>query len=122
MPTCTPFFSIVVPTYRRPAQLAVCLDAITRLDYPADRFEVIVVDDGSGAPPETAVAAVRGRVDVTLLAPPHRGPAAARNAGAAHAKGDVLAFTDDDCAPDASWLRALARCLGPDALCAAGGR
>jgi len=122
MPTRTPFFSIVVPTYRRPVELAGCLDAITQLDYPTDRFEVIVVDDGSGAPPEEAVAAVRGRVDVTLLAPTHRGPAATRNAGAARARGDVLAFTDDDCAPDATWLRAFARCLDPNATCAAGGR
>ena len=122
MSASTPLFSIVVPTYQRPAQLAFCLEAIADLDYPTDRFEVIVVDDGSGDPPEAAVAAVRGRVDVTLLAPPHRGPAAARNAGAAHAKGDVLAFTDDDCVPDASWLRAFAQCVGTDATSAAGGR
>ena len=122
MASAVPFFSIIVPTYRRPAQLAVCLEAMTHLDYPANRFEVIVVDDGSDAPPEAMVTAIRDRLDVTLLTHPHGGPAAARNAGAARAKGDVLAFTDDDCAPAAIWLRAFSDRLDPSGDCAAGGR
>jgi GT2 family glycosyltransferase len=104
-----PTFSIVIPTYRRPERLAACLAALARLDYPRERFEVIVVDDGSGAPPAALVAAQAGRLTVTLVEAVHAGPAAARNAGAARARGDYLAFTDDDCAPDPGWLRALAR-------------
>ncbi|MEL7227305.1 MAG: glycosyltransferase, partial [Cyanobacteria bacterium J06576_12] len=42
-----PSFSIVVPTYNRPPQLAACLQALTQLDYPGDRVEIIIVDDGS---------------------------------------------------------------------------
>jgi GT2 family glycosyltransferase len=122
MAAAEPFFSIIVPTYRRPAQLAVCLEAMTQLDYPANRFEVIVVDDGSNAPPEATVTAVQDRLDVTLLTVPHGGPAAARNAGAERAKGDVLAFTDDDCAPTAIWLRAFADRFGPNRDCATGGQ
>ena len=49
------------------------------------------------------------RFDVTLLGQPHAGPAAARNTGAVRAKGQFLAFTDDDCIPASDWLRALAR-------------
>ena len=122
MAAAAPFFSIIVPTYRRPAQLAACLEAMTHLDYPANRFEVIVVDDGSDAPPEATMTTVRDRLDATLLIAPHRGPAAARNAGAARAKGDVLAFTDDDCAPTTIWLQAFADRLGPSRDCAVGGR
>lgn len=103
-----PFVSIIVPTYRRPARLAECLQALARLDYPQDRFEVVVVDDGSEAPPEDAIAAVGKRLQASLLVIPHAGPAAARNAGAARAKGELLAFTDDDCRPTAGWLRAFA--------------
>jgi GT2 family glycosyltransferase len=103
-----PRFSIIVPTYRRPAPLAACLAALAALDYPPDRYEVIVVDDGSSAPPADLVAAHANRLVVTLLTPPHAGPAAARNAGAAAACGDYLAFTDDDCAPTPGWLQALA--------------
>jgi GT2 family glycosyltransferase len=103
-----PFCSIIVPTYRRPPRLAQCLEALARLDYPRERFEVIVVDDGGGAPLDHVVAPYRDRLDVTLLTRPHAGPAAARNAGAARARGELLVFTDDDCRPAPTWLRHLA--------------
>ena len=41
-----PFFSVIVPTYLRPAELPGCLDALARQQFPTDLFEVIVVDDG----------------------------------------------------------------------------
>ena len=44
-----PFFSVIIPTYNRPEQLAACLAALSLQEYPADRFEVIVVD---GAAPD----------------------------------------------------------------------
>lgn len=115
-------FSIVVPTYQRPDQLTVCLQSLTLLDYPRSDFEVIVVDDGSGMPPETVVAAFHDRLDVTLLTQPHAGPAQARNTGAAHAKGAFLAFTDDDCTPAPTWLQALAARFATAPDCAIGGR
>ena len=55
-------FSIIIPTYARPKQLAVCLEAIACLNYPRDRFEVIVVDDGSEAPPEHVVKSFSERL------------------------------------------------------------
>jgi GT2 family glycosyltransferase len=106
--TSLPIFSIVVPTYRRPECLGSCLGALASLDYPRDRFEVIVVEDGHDAlAPEWRTGA-RHPIEVTHLTQPHAGPATARNTGAARARGDYLAFTDDDCLPDAHWLRALA--------------
>src|SRR5574341_947622 len=99
-------FSIIVPTFARPERLAVCLRALAHLDYPKDHFEVIVVDDGSEAPPASTVESFAGLLSISLVAQPHAGPAAARNAGAARAGGDNLAFTDDDCAPDSRWLSA----------------
>jgi GT2 family glycosyltransferase len=103
-----PFFSIVVPTYERPAQLASCLHAFTALDYPSHRFEVIVVDDGSKTSIDDVVAPFRHQLDLTLLTQSNAGPAAARNAGARRARGIFLAFTDDDCAATPHWLQALA--------------
>ena len=102
-----PFFSIVVPTYQRPVQLAACLQALSRLDYAREQFEVIVVDDGSKTPPEALVTSFQNSLHVRLLLHRHTGPAAARNAGAMRAQGQYLAFTDDDCAPAADWLHAL---------------
>lgn len=94
-----PFVSVVVPTHERPAELARCLAALSRLVYPRDRFEVLVVDDGGkGDEP------VAGGIDVRVLAQARRGPAAARNRAAEVARGELLAFTDDDCMPAPGWL------------------
>ena len=92
-------FSIVIPTFNRPAQLNACLDSIASLDYPRHLVQVIVVNDGGPAP-----APADG---VLVLHQPHSGPAAARNLGAQHADGEILAFTDDDCRPAPDWLRRL---------------
>ena len=100
-----PFFSVIVPTYGRIDRLADCLESMTRLDYPSDRFEVIIVDDGSREPPRALIDRFRDRLRLTLLVEPHRGAGAARNAGARVARGAFLAFTSDDCAPAADWLR-----------------
>src|SRR5207247_291754 len=104
-----PIFSIIIPTYSRPEQLAACLEAIARLDYPRERFEVIVVDDGSPSPPHDVVAAIGARIAAKSLWQHHAGPAAARNKGATCAQGDFLVFTDDDCLPDRNWLLAFAQ-------------
>lgn len=117
-----PFFSVIIPTYRRPRQLAACLQSFTRLDYSRDCFEVIVVVDGSEMPPEATIAAFRDQLDVTLLWQPNAGPAVARNTGAAQAKGQFLAFTDDDCRPAPDWLKSLAVCFAKDPDCLIGGR
>lgn len=100
-------FSIIIPTYNRPAQLRRCLDALTSLDYPRDRFEVIIVDDGSTLPVADVAASFRPCLDLTVRSAPHAGPSRARNLGAQHARGRYLAFTDDDCTPTSGWLHAL---------------
>jgi len=100
--------SVIVPTYDRPVQLASCLQALAQLDYPCEKLEVIVVDDGSARSPENVVNQFSELIDVRLLSQANAGPAAARNFGALHARGECFAFTDDDCAPEAGWLRALA--------------
>jgi len=79
----TPLFSIVIPTYNRPKQLASCLQAIEGLTYPRDRFEVIVVDDGSRTPLDSIVNKFSDRVAVRLILQSNAGPASARNRGAA---------------------------------------
>lgn len=103
-----PFFSIIIPTYNRPAELVLCLEALCRLDYPRDLFEVIVVDDGCKTSLQTIVACFLDQLDVTLLTQANAGPAAARNKGASQAKGEFLAFIDDDCMTFPDWLQKLA--------------
>ena len=106
-----PFFSIIVPTFNRPTQLVTCLQSLACLDYPRERFEVIVVDDGSQTPLKTLAASFSNRLDIILIPQSHGGPAKARNMGAKKAKGEFLAFTDDDCIPTANWLQTLSACF-----------
>jgi len=105
-PTPT-LFSVVIPTYRRPEKLRACLKSLVLLEYPRDRFEVIVIDDGSEISPSSLAASFSADIDVRLLTQYHAGPAAARNKGAAYARGSILVFIDDDCEPAADWLHRL---------------
>jgi glycosyltransferase involved in cell wall biosynthesis len=112
------FFSIVIPTYNRPQQLRGCLHALAGLDYPAERYEVILVDDGGSAPLGPVVAEYVDAVVIQLLRQEHAGIAVGRNTGLAQARGAFLAFIDDDCRPTPTWLRCLAARFQqtPDAL------
>lgn len=103
-----PYFSIIIPTYNRPDSLMTCLRALTQLNYPPDRFEIIIVDDGSRFPVSLPEAQLQESIMIMILQQCNGGPASARNAGAQKARGDIFAFTDDDCVPDAHWLREFA--------------
>ena len=109
--------SVVIPTYNRASSLERCLRAL-----PAD-VEAIVVDDGSA----DGTSTVPGRVGHPLLhyvRKENSGPASARNLGARVARGDILAFTDDDCVPALGWAQALAERLArePNSVGGVGGR
>jgi glycosyltransferase involved in cell wall biosynthesis len=115
-------FSVIVPTYQRLASLERCLDALSAQDLGRDRFEVVVVNDGGADSPRDAVERRRASLDVRLIEQANAGPAAARNAGAALARGEYLAFTDDDCLPDPRWLSALSDSAARHPGCGVGGR
>ena len=137
MSAAAPLWTVVVPTYRRPEQLARCLRALAAVRAPAGAgdpgggvggvgggVEVLVVDDGGPPGPGSArevAAGVPGPHRVRVHHQDNAGPAAARNAGARLAAGRWLAFTDDDCAPAPGWLAAMGPHLrGGDVL--VGGR
>jgi glycosyltransferase involved in cell wall biosynthesis len=113
-------FSVVVPTFNRPERVTQCLRALAGLDEPAGGWELLVVNDGGVAVPSAALALVRSGSAraVRVLTQKNRGPAAARNLGAVEARGEVVAFIDDDCVADRGWLAALDTVLRdvPDAL------
>jgi len=115
-------FSVIIPTFNRPESLGRCLAALSRLSYPRDEFEVIVVDDGGAHDLAGELAPYQDHLTCSLLRQANAGPSAARNKGALHAKGVFLAFIDDDCEPHAGWLQAFdaAFSKSPDVL--AGGR
>lgn len=94
------FVSVVIPTHDRAAELARSAAAVLAVDYPRERFEVIVVDAGSAEP-----VAVEG-VDATL-ALASRDANRARNAGISAAHGELVVLIDDDVVVPPGWLRAL---------------
>ncbi|HEX2056336.1 MAG TPA: glycosyltransferase [Nitrospiraceae bacterium] len=117
-----PLFSVIVPTYGRPDALRGCVEALSALKYPRDRFEIIVVDDGGTVPLMPLLEPVAKQLQLKVLWQPNAGPAAARNFGALHATGKMLAFTDDDCRPAPDWLRAFEAASSPGATALLGGR
>ncbi len=120
--TCRLEFSVIVPTRNRPQKLRSALEAISQTDFPLDAFEVIVVADGEGQGLEAVVAEVESPIATRVVEQPQAGPAAARNAGAACARGRYLAFTDDDCLPTPGWLSALNEALDASPGALVGGR
>jgi glycosyltransferase involved in cell wall biosynthesis len=99
---------VVVPARNAQATIARTLGAIAAQRFDAD-WETIVVDDGST---DATVEIARSVPGVRVLRQESLGPAAARNRGAAEARGELLAFTDADCFPTEGWLAAGAAALG----------
>lgn len=115
-----PFISVIVPVFNDPGRLRLCLAALERQTWPADGYEVLVVDNGS-EPPQTLKAGEFPHA--RLLSEPTPGVSRARLLGLTSARGDVLAFTDADCVPDAAWLlRGVAALAGTPNCGLAGGR
>jgi len=105
-----PFVSIVIPTYNGRALLAVCLLSLRAQSYPADRFEVIVVDDASSDGTVEYLAAEFPWVRVAALTQ-NSGFIAACNAGVAAAQGEVLVLLNNDTEAEPGWLAALVTAL-----------
>ena len=100
-----PRVSVVVPMRDAGASLPELFDALDAQTFERDRFEVLVVDDGSR---DDSVEIARARPGVTVLGNPRpAGSYAARNLAIQRARGEILAFTDADCRPEPDWLTAL---------------
>ena len=103
MTETNPLVSVIIPVYNDPKGIRNCLTALSEQSYPDDRFEVIVVDNGSTDDTRSVINEfpVDLRIEDEI-----QGSYAARNAGIAHARGDVFAFVDADCTPEPNWIEA----------------
>jgi glycosyltransferase involved in cell wall biosynthesis len=97
-------FSVVIPTYNRKEGILACLDALAHQSADPASFEVVVVDDGSLDGTSAALVGMKHPFVVQLLSNPHGGASAARNAGIAAARGEYVAFTEDDVVVEKDWL------------------
>ena len=94
-----PQVSVVIPTHNRSSSLRRTLDALVHQDYPIGQIEVVVVADGCTDDTAEMLLKYEAPFPVRILEQPCRGPAAARNAGASVADGELLVFLDDDVEP-----------------------
>lgn len=98
--------SVIIPTYNRKDSLLRTLESLARQTYPADRFEVIVVDDGSND--GTGVIAKRTfPFFLRYVYQNNQGEIVARNTGAEQSAGGILVFLDDDIEVNPNYLEAL---------------
>ncbi|WP_276502520.1 glycosyltransferase [Terrimonas pollutisoli] len=97
-----PLISVVVCSYNGSATIRDCMEGLQQLNYP--NYEVIVVNDGS----KDRLAEIVSEYPVRLISTSNRGLSNARNTGMLEAKGEIVAYIDDDAYPDKDWLRYLA--------------
>lgn len=110
-----PPLSVVVCAYNEERTIGACLASLAACDYPG--LEVIVCDDGS----TDGTLDIARRFPFAVLALPHAGLSAARNAGVAAASGELVAFLDADAACHRNWPFHLVRCFDVEHVVAAGG-
>ena len=107
----SPRVSVLIATRERADQLAGCLPAVLANDYPD--FEVVVIDQSSGDESRVVVEAL-GDVRVRYQRQHGAGLSRARNAAIEAARGELFAFTDDDCRVPPGWLRRIVEVFDRD--------
>ncbi|MCI0603021.1 glycosyltransferase [bacterium] len=110
-----PMFSVVVCSYNGSKTIEQCLASLTKLKYP--NYETIVLDDGS----TDSTAAIASKYPVRLIRTKNQGLSSARNCGMKEAKGEIIAYIDDDAYADPHWLNYLAIAFQETNYCCIGG-
>lgn len=93
--------SVIVPFLNEERYLEQCIGALVHQDFPQNQYELIFIDNGSH---DRSVEIARNHPELILLEEHKPGPYAARNKGLEAARGELIAFTDADCAPSKDWL------------------
>jgi glycosyltransferase involved in cell wall biosynthesis len=106
IPATAPALSVVVPTYNRRDGLERLLRGLAVQTYPADQFEVVVVNDGSTDGTSALLRQIETPYRLHALDQANAGPAAARNLGYQQAEGRIVVFLDDDVLPSPGLLAA----------------
>jgi GT2 family glycosyltransferase len=100
------FYSIIIPSYNRVDEILECLESLKTITFDRDKFEVIIVDDGST---DATIAFLKdfeahAKFNFSYYSQANQGPGAARNLGMQHAKGDFFIFIDSDVTVPIVWL------------------
>lgn len=97
-------FSIVIPALNEERVICQCLNSIAGLAFPHQKFEVIVVDNGSSDRTHEIAESYRDAMNITVLLRPKINISGLRNAGAGASSGEYLIFLDADMVVPSDWL------------------
>lgn len=116
--------TVIIPTFNRWDALQETLAALALTDYPGDRWEVVIVDDGSTDETEASVDRwiEQTEIEVRYLRQKNSGPAVARNRGAGEARGAALIFIDNDILVKPDFVRSHVDALAANPGCWVMGR
>jgi glycosyltransferase involved in cell wall biosynthesis len=112
-----PYVSIIVPVFNESNNLGECLNSLVCQDYPKNRYEVIVVDNGST---DDSVSIAKKFTDKVFIKEEVK-VGGVRNFGAKKAKGEILAFIDGDCVASEKWLSKAVEFLSHEMIGGVGG-
>lgn len=112
-----PFVSVIVTALNDETLIKDCLVSLLRMDYPPERREILVVDNGS----TDRTAEIVKSFPVRYIQEERRGRSYARNQGIEASNGEILAFTDPDCVVSTRWLHELVRAFEEDGVGGVGG-
>ncbi len=107
-----PLVTVAVCTRDRPEDMQLCLEAIHQLDYP--HLDILVIDNASQTNATQLLIETRYPTTVRYVQEPRPGLDWARNRAALEAKGDIIAYTDDDVVVDPGWITAIAQAFIED--------
>lgn len=115
--------SVIIPTRNRKDSLSATIKSIAKLNYPKDQYEIIIVDDGSTDGTDNLVQELKYNLPVTLhyYKQESRGISATKNVAINNSHGTVLAFTDDDCIIEKTWLKKIVKYFNSSKIGAVGG-
>jgi len=119
-----PFVSVIIPTFNRCQYLSTALESVQRQSYPPEKYEIIVVDNGSDDNTRQVVEAStqKGTKEIRYVYDDRHGLHIGRHKGAEIAQGDILLYTDDDVIAHEHWITEIACCYTNRKICAVGGK
>lgn len=106
--------SVVIITHNRPRLLRNCLPFLINQNYPKNKYEIVIIDDGSIENIEPVVKDFNNTGIVRLIKIKHSGCGAARNYGIKMARNEIIAFANDDYIVDKDWLREINNIFNKD--------
>ena len=116
-----PVVSVIIPAHNEEDTVGECLASLENLNYPSDKLEIILINDGSIDETKNVIDRHCQRLNCIYLETSGVGPSKARNLGLQRCGGEYVAFTDADCVVDREWLNELLKGFVAEDVAGVGG-